>query len=216
MRCTFYGNEMKKTRAVDFSRVTQITALLFPLDSIHRILTVSSSSPRNQASNSENPLSLMILSPFGPPAMVADFKDFIIFARKPSVQYWESSELDDSRLFLSHARRPLLGISINLRVSPEIPKCATAGIVDDGEFKAVIRSWIILRDAKLPSVAANLAGNGYLSCNLLTWGIGEAFCCNKIGWFAALLCSYARKFQFFASKQLPTKRLVGKPSGNYV
>ena len=133
---------------------------------------------------------------------------FVIFAKKPSVQFWESSELDDSRPFLSLARRPLLGISINLRVSPEIPKCATVGIVDDGEFKAVIRSWIILRDAKLLSVAANLAGNGYLSCNLLTWGIGEAFCCNKIGWFAALLCSYARKFQYFASKQLPTRRLV--------
>ena len=46
--------------------------------------------------------------------------------------------------------------------------------------KAVIRSWIILRDAKLPSVAANLAGNGYLSCNLLTWGIGEAFAAIKL------------------------------------
>ena len=175
MRCRFYGNEMKKTRAEDFSRVTQIIAFLFPLDSVHRILTVSSSSPRNQASNSENPLNLMI--PAHSCLLHVD-------------HFWESA-----LIFVSLRKFQNAQLTLN---------------------KAVIRSWIILRDAKLLSVAANLAGNGYLSCNLLTWGIGEAFCCNKIGWFAALLCSYARKFQYFASKQLPTKRLVGKPSGNYV
>ena len=167
MRCGFYDSEMKKTRAVDFSRVTQIIALLFPLDSIHRILTVSSSSPRNRVSNSKNPLNLMI--PAHSCLLHVD-------------HFWESA-----LIFVSPRKFQNAQLTVN---------------------KVVIRSWIILRDAKLPSVAANLAGNGNLSCTLLTWGIGEAFCCNKIGWFAALLCSYARKFQFFASKQLPTKRLV--------
>jgi len=125
---------------------------------------------------------------------------FVIFAKKPSVQFQESSELDDSRPFLHDDR---FWESALIFVSPR--KFQNAQLTVN---KVVIRSWIILRDAKLPSVAANLARNGYLSCTLLTWGIGEAFCCSKIGWFAALLCSYARKFQYFASKQLPTRRLV--------
>ena len=173
MRYGFYGNEMKKTRAEDFSRVTQIIAFLFPLDSVHRILTVSSSSPRNQASNSENPLNLMI--PAHSCLLHVD-------------HFWESA-----LIFVSPRKFQNAQLTLN---------------------KAVIRSWIILRDAKLLSVAANLAGNGYLSCNLLTWGIGEAFAAIKLDDLQLYYVLTLGNSNSSHPSSCQLKDLSGKPIGN--